>query len=1316
MVPYKRLQCFQGDAGVKPPLARRIHKELETAAGRVVDNLYWLRDDSRSDPHVLAYLSAENSYADTALQPLAALAGKLANEMESRLSKVTEPVPVRHGRISKGNHGKSALRPTSAGAAAAAAGGYSYDSWDSSAPDADAPAQVVLDPNRECAAAASGADDTGSGSSTSTEHCDVFGATVSPDGALVAFGVDVSGSELYQLMVRNISSNKPVIMPMISGTSGDYEWAASSQGLFFITRNSTTNRPDKAWYFDLTTAQSVLLWKEDNAAFYLSLSRSSSGRFLLLASASEVTRQVVLMDLEVQHRAGRAPTANDWLHLAPRQAGVQQQAVAHWQSWLFLLVVSPSTPNGGAFLSDSSSRGAATAWAASDQQPVTDSVELDIDETVTLLEATEPGSDDEAQARQESRSFLLIRGRAGSISDGNHGLNDRSSRPEHGAVTKQSNIKNRQSKVNGRQNEAINDVQSKAKSDLQKLASAGGGAGAAAAPTANMPGRKGRQQEQLQHLPQLASDNSWQVAFEEDAYSVSILDSGDWASPYLRLSYTSFTTPHSIIDIDMLTQRRIVRSVARVGNGFRSEAYRSYRLWALAADGVSIPLSLVYRLDMFDRNGLNPALLMVYGAYGTKYDPEFDSRLLALLDRGWVVGIAHVRGGGELGYAWHAHGRLAAKVNSFTDLVACAQTLIAHNLTSPSRLAVWGRSAGALTAAAAMNAAPELFHAALLDVPFLDVLGDLVDVTLPLTVKEWEEWGDPLHNATMARVIRGYSPVHNVMPGVVYPHMMLTAGLMDKRVGYWEAAKWVAELRAKSHSGGSAAAGQSYAHASPAAAGQRLLLLRTDMSGGHFSAGGSVSSIDEAALKYAFLMATLPSCGSPQGLTGPDADSTLAAGAGSWAAAADKSSQAVMYLQYLPPPVQHLLMMLFTVTVMFGLVGVVWQASKVWWPPAISPADLYDLVESEDIDISQLLPPAQARHTTGPLTPLELPRLEHTCAVCFPACVGDKCLLSLSVTYPKGGSVLGTDPPYPLAILCGGFTVTSASYRSTAARLASWGYTVVRYDTRDDLFDVLDDVTCVRLLKDIIDWASTHPLLRRLADTRRIYMVGHSRGGKLATLTAAADPRVAALGLLDPVDVTKYAPLSDRFPSAAAALERVAQSGRFLPVAVIGSGLGGECAPELSNYHSFFEAAPGAAWQLLLPSAGHFQYLDATSALQRALCGSADSSPDDAAVRALSQAAMVAWGEAFAKPAGTDVLSCLAARCRSLAAAQGHAGAGAAQLLFTGSTRQEVWAQGQVPSPAHLQELKCQLAKLLVAVDYQTGSSLQALSEFKNFG
>jgi oligopeptidase B len=333
---------------------------------------------------VLGYLTAENAYSDASLAQLQPLAAKLAAEMEGRLNKPNDPVPVRQGawwyyeRQEEGQRfWQRYRRPAQQQQQQQPAAGGSIV-WDEAGPQPDAPEQVVLNPNAECAQAlaelmgsssGSSTEDTstdssssstsssnagGGGSGADAQHCDVYGSSVSPDGALVAFGVDVSGSEQYQLLVRHIASGRTLLPASVPGTSGDYEWAADSAGLFYVTRDSNTNRPWRVWYISLvdsisdngsasgSAATPVLLWQEEFPAFYLSLSRSSSGRFLLLSAASEVTRQVLVMDL--QHQV--PPNADAWLVPAPRVQGVQQQVVGHWQSWLFLLVVSPDTPNG----------------------------------------------------------------------------------------------------------------------------------------------------------------------------------------------------------------------------------------------------------------------------------------------------------------------------------------------------------------------------------------------------------------------------------------------------------------------------------------------------------------------------------------------------------------------------------------------------------------------------------------------------------------------------------------------------------------------------------------------------------------------------------------------------------------------------------------------------------------------------------------------------------------------------------------------------------------------------------------------------------
>ncbi|TFH65386.1 MAG: S9 family peptidase, partial [Gemmatimonadales bacterium] len=303
----------------------------------------------------------------------------------------------------------------------------------------------------------------------------------------------------------------------------------------------------------------------------------------------------------------------------------------------------------------------------------------------------------------------------------------------------------------------------------------------------------------------------------------------------LRYNFQSLVTPNSVFDYDVATASTVLRKQTEVLGGYDSSQYRSERSEAIAADGTAIPVSIVSRAGR-PRDGTAPLLLEGYGSYGITYPIGFSPNRLSLLDRGVAIAIAHIRGGGELGKPWHDGGRMEQKMNTFTDFIAAAEHLIATGWTSPSGLAIEGGSAGGLLMGAVVNLRPDLLGAVMSHVPFVDVINTMSDDTLPLTVGEYEEWGNPAVEEQF-RWMRAYCPYTNLRPGA-YPPMLVRTAFNDSQVMYWEPAKYVARLRTLKTD-------------------THPLLLVTNMGAGHGGASGRYDRLREIALDYAFLLTTL---------------------------------------------------------------------------------------------------------------------------------------------------------------------------------------------------------------------------------------------------------------------------------------------------------------------------------------------------------------------------------------------------------------------------------------------------------------------------
>jgi oligopeptidase B len=336
-------------------------------------------------------------------------------------------------------------------------------------------------------------------------------------------------------------------------------------------------------------------------------------------------------------------------------------------------------------------------------------------------------------------------------------------------------------------------------------------------------------------IVELESGASHEVAFPEPVYTIHRSSNPEFDTTTLRFVYSSLVTPSMVVDYDMDTRTRVIRKQTVVRGGYDATQYRTQRVFACAPDGTRVPISLVWRGELV-RDGSRPLLLMGYGAYGVSFDPSFSTHYLSLLDRGFVVAIAHVRGGEEMGRRWYEDGKLLRKRNTFSDFIAAAEHLVAEGYTSRERLVINGGSAGGLLMGGVANLRPDLFHAVVAEVPFLDVMNTMLDPTLPLTVIEYEEWGNP-HDPAYYAYMRSYSPYDNV-EAKAYPHMLVTGGLNDPRVAYWEPAKWTARLRARKTDA-------------------NRLLLKTNMGAGHVGASGRYDFLREVAFKYAFILDVL---------------------------------------------------------------------------------------------------------------------------------------------------------------------------------------------------------------------------------------------------------------------------------------------------------------------------------------------------------------------------------------------------------------------------------------------------------------------------
>ncbi|MGW0159605.1 S9 family peptidase [Mycobacterium sp. NPDC003323] len=700
------------------PVAKRVERRREHHGDVFVDHYEWLRD--KENPEVIAHLEAENAHTEAVTAPLAPLRQRIFDEIKARTKETDLSVPTRrdnwwyYARSFEGKqYGVHCRCPIS-----------DPDDWTPPQLDENTAVpgeQILLDENVEA---------------HGHEFFSLGAVSVSVDGNILAYSVDVLGDERYTLRFKDLRTGE-LYEDTIVGIGAGVTWGADNHSVYYVTVDDAW-RPDTVWRHRLGAglpAQKV--YHEADERYWLGVGRTRSDKYVIIAAGSAITS-------EIRYADAADPEA-DFTVVLPRRDGVEysvEHAVVDGQDRFLIL------HNDGAV-------------------------------NFTLVEA--PVSDPTAfRTLIEHRDDVRL--------DGVDAFST------HLVVSYRRG--------------ALPRIQ------LWPIGSDGG---------------YGTPQE---------------IEFESELMSAGLSGNPNWSSPKLRVGAVSWVIPVRIYDLDLITGERTLLREQPVLGDYRPEDYVERRDWATAPDGARIPISIVHRVGLAFPA---PTLLYGYGAYESCEDPRFSIARLSLLDRGMVFAVAHVRGGGELGRPWYEDGKLLRKRNTFTDFVAVAEHLVLTDLTRPANMVALGGSAGGLLVGAVLNLAPHLFSGVLAQVPFVDPLTTILDPSLPLTVTEWDEWGNPLEDKDVYEYMKSYSPYENVQ-SLEYPAVLAMTSLNDTRVYYVEPAKWVAALR--------------YAQVEPDSA---RILLKTEMVAGHGGISGRYERWKEAAFQYAWILATADSANHGEG-------------------------------------------------------------------------------------------------------------------------------------------------------------------------------------------------------------------------------------------------------------------------------------------------------------------------------------------------------------------------------------------------------------------------------------------------------------------